>query len=489
MHRRCIILFLLTALSMGAFSCSSISLHEAKTIVKCADSLRAIDKRYDDSIQIAQAYETLTRWRWLFADDYLHACYHYGRLLKDGRDDYIAAMQCFINGTHSCSSDYQIYGRIYSNIADLCEFAGEYQLAYDMNARSAECFLLYGDSLLFNYGLNNMAFEMAELRKKAETLLLLDSIEKQCDDQMLMAYTYLTKAIMYRNVSQYDSAIIFVGKAEKNGCIAPLNTTVKAQAFHKLKMADSAIYYAQKVLHDEHAAYQNKFNALYIISHNDSTLTKEQIRDYASQREDIRFYEREPRQDKLIQAVQLLEQDLNRKPDYLWLWSIIGTLLVVGVFISVRTYEGRHKRDLLSQEIDDLKSASTVIQKKHNEIEEHYRNQYEQMESDIVRNCVTIRNNADMAKNLNWTDFEAMCKIVDRRFYMLASKLRKTQVLNETEVRLCILVLLDLSRTEIADTLPYALNSVGKLKDHTAKKLGSTGKNLRTFLVKMAIEG
>ncbi len=86
-------------------------------------------------------------------------------------------------------------------------------------------------------------------------------------------------------------------------------------------------------------------------------------------------------------------------------------------------------------------------------------------------------------------DFEALCKIVDRRFYMLASKLRKTQALNETEVRLCILVLLDLSRAEIANTLPYALNSVGKLKDHTAKKLGTTGKNLRTFLVRMAIEG
>ena len=474
---------------MGAFSRPSVSFYEAKAIVKCADSLRAVNKMYDDSTQIAQAYETLTRWRWLFADDYLHACYHYGRLLKDGRDDYIAAMQCFINGIHSHAHDYEIYGRIYTNIAEICEFAGEYELAYDLDARSADYFLLNGDSLMFCYSLNFMALEMAELSKKEETLLLLDSIEKQCDDQMLMAYIYVTKAIMYRNVSQYDSAIYFVDQAEKNGYITPLNTTIKAQAFSRLKMADSAIYYSQKVLHDETAVYQNKYNALYILTHQDSTLNKTQILDYSSQREDLRLYEREPRREKLILALQLLEQNLNRKPDYLWLWSIIGTLLVVGVFISIRTYKGRHKRDLLSQEIDDLKSASTVILKKHNEIEEHYRNQYEQMESDIVRNCATIRNNADMAKNLNWTDFEAMCKIVDRRFYMLASKLRKTQALNETEVRLCILVLLDLSRAEIANTLPYALNSVGKLKDHTAKKLGTTGKNLRTFLVRKAIEG
>ena len=92
MHRCCVIFFLLTTLSMGAFSRPSVSFYEAKAIVKCADSLRAVNKMYDDSTQIAQAYETLTRWRWLFADDYLHACYHYGRFLKDDREDFIVAM-------------------------------------------------------------------------------------------------------------------------------------------------------------------------------------------------------------------------------------------------------------------------------------------------------------------------------------------------------------------------------------------------------------
>ena len=82
-----------------------------------------------------------------------------------------------------------------------------------------------------------------------------------------------------------------------------------------------------------------------------------------------------------------------------------------------------------------------------------------------------------------------MCQIIDRQFYMLASKLRDKNVLNETELRLCVLVLLDMSRAEIAHTLPYALNSIGKLKDHTAKSLGTTGKNLHDFLLKLAIEG
>ena len=82
-----------------------------------------------------------------------------------------------------------------------------------------------------------------------------------------------------------------------------------------------------------------------------------------------------------------------------------------------------------------------------------------------------------------------MCKIIDRHFHMLASKLRQKQCLNETELRLCVLVLLDMSRTEIADTLPYALSSVGKLKDQTAKLLGTTGKKLRKYLINLVVEG
>ena len=81
-----------------------------------------------------------------------------------------------------------------------------------------------------------------------------------------------------------------------------------------------------------------------------------------------------------------------------------------------------------------------------------------------------------------------MCKIMDDNFYMLASRLHQRHVLNETEIRLCILVLLNLSRTEISNILPYALSGVGKLKDQTAKELGTTGKNLREYLLKMTIE-
>ena len=111
------------------------------------------------------------------------------------------------------------------------------------------------------------------------------------------------------------------------------------------------------------------------------------------------------------------------------------------------------------------------------------------MEEEICNKCVLLRNSKNFTKDFEWVSFERVCTIADSQFNMFASKIRQRNILNETEIRLCILVLLNMGRAEISQTLPYSINSVGKLKDQTAKLLGTTGKNLHDFLMKIAIEG
>ena len=81
-----------------------------------------------------------------------------------------------------------------------------------------------------------------------------------------------------------------------------------------------------------------------------------------------------------------------------------------------------------------------------------------------------------------------LCKCIDTNFFMLAEKLKQKHILNEQEVRLCVLVLLNISRNQIADILPYAQNGVGKLKYRVAKKLHIEGKNLRKYLICIATD-
>ena len=180
MQNRGIILLLITTLLL---SCSPKALREAEDVVAQADSLRAAGQMYGidagDSATLAQAYETLgslSLFNFHFSPSYAHACYHYGRLLRE-KDNPVEAMQCFINATHSRTRDYHILGRVYSNMGSICHLANEFPLAYDMYEHSAEMFLQNGDSLLYYYDLNNMAFELAEQGKKEECLKILHDID------------------------------------------------------------------------------------------------------------------------------------------------------------------------------------------------------------------------------------------------------------------------------------------------------------------------
>jgi DNA-binding CsgD family transcriptional regulator len=65
--------------------------------------------------------------------------------------------------------------------------------------------------------------------------------------------------------------------------------------------------------------------------------------------------------------------------------------------------------------------------------------------------------------------------------------LKATNKLEEKEIRLCVLVLLEMDNLTIAKTINYAPNGVGKYKYRIAQKLGTTIRELRQFLIEMAI--
>lgn len=462
-------------------SCSPRAVREAQEVVAHADSLREAhlyaQNEYDDSLSLAQAYETLKEiplpFRgWLgLNSSYAHACYHYGRLLR-AKDNYVEAMKVFIDATHSRTRDYRILGRVYSNIAEMCHLAGDYALSYDMFAKSADCLLQNGDSSNYFYALNSMAFELAEQGKKDETLILLDSITRNCNDKNIILKTWETKAEMYLNSCQYDSAIVIVDSMLRSGYNSPTGLLIKAQAFSFLGSTDSAVYYAKKVLDTTRSLFDMN-NALYILTHDDKSKNKNEIRQASADRSDIQKLI-EIRHGKITTAVQLLEQDLTRKPDLRWLYSTIGTLVLIsfGLFFYVR--KKHRKRELLSQQIEELENRNNDTIAK--------------ISAQIENNIALLSQSANLKEDLSWSDYNKLCRIVDLQFNLLATKLHKKQVLNETQIRLCVLVLLNLRRVDIANTLPYAQNGIGKLKDQTSKLLGTTGKNLRLFLIKVAIE-
>ncbi|MBQ6724461.1 MAG: hypothetical protein IJQ84_08140, partial [Paludibacteraceae bacterium] len=205
-------------------ACTSSVRREAQETVVQVDSLWRAGEAYTDSAALAKAYETLSSSRYQLlsifnkqlATDYAHACYHYGKLLR-AKENPAAAMECFINATHSRTRDYHILGRVYNNIGDICHIAGEYALSYEMFERSANEFLKDGDTLSYYYCLNDMAFELAVQGKKDSALHLLTNIERNCQDEDVLSRHIETKAAAYEAVHQYDSAIYYAKGIVANG--------------------------------------------------------------------------------------------------------------------------------------------------------------------------------------------------------------------------------------------------------------------------------
>lgn len=422
--------------------------------------MRAEGRMYDDSLALAQAYGTLGHWQWFYADEYAHACYHYGRLLRE-KDNPVAAMECFISATHAPTRDYPILGRVYSNMGSVCHLASEFQLSYEMYDRSAEIFMQAGDTLSYYYASNSAAFELAEQGKEKETLTIVKLLSSSCTNEHLMARLLETQAELYTQLQQYDSALFYASQILQRESQNPIALLIKAQVYSSIQNADSAVFYAQNVLANTSELFDLN-NALYIITNDDESKDKTGIRETAADRADVQKLI-EIRQGKLSQAVQLLEQDLQRKPDWRgYALAIMVAMGVVALVVSVRVWKKRKQQ--MNKQVSSLadQQADTIIEsiKKHIDV-------------------------SNLEDTLHWKDYSAMKSEADLYMGGIVSKLEAYH-LNEVEIRFCVLTVMGFSLKQIADTIHYGYPSgIKTLKKRTADKLSTTPPKLRDFLLHM----
>ena len=455
--------------------CSFRSLHETLSVVGEADSLWQQGQMYDDSVRLAQAYSTLRVWRTFYADAYAHACYHYGKLLR-ANDDPVAAMQVFIDATHSRTRDYHILGRVYSNMGSICHLAGDFPLAYDMYERSGEMYLQNADTLLYYYDLSNMAFELAEQGKKDSTLALCKIIEDNNTDMYVLAKIWEAKALLYRNIKQYDSVICAVDQmVTLTHDVQPTGLTLKAYAFWMTEQRDSALYYAKCVLSMTNASLQDKYNVLYVLMKSGDSKHTEEIKSISERRADLQTQKLIPLHKQNAVASSMLQYDLDNQSIYIYVLLLVGIVVLVVCIIWI--YVGRIKRSQKRQQII-LNSV------KQRQVEQ---NQYKQHAIESV--CQYLRSKSNWQQEIDWNNYDLLCEYVNKHFFFLAQALKERNVLNEKEIRLCFLVMIGgFTDKQMAGILWYGEKSIRSIKRITAHKLGTNAANLRHFLINLTIE-
>ena len=137
-----------------------------------------------------------------------------------------------------------------------------------------------------------------------------------------------------------------------------------------------------------------------------------------------------------------------------------------------------------------LQQINESLRQESEELKEQYSAHQNQYLQEIEENCNAIRNSHDWKKEVHWTKYDELCEFINRHFFMLANKLKATGKLDEKEIRLCFLILLDMHKNkELANLLYYGETGIGTFKYRLSKKFNLYSKDLRKFLLDLAVSG
>ena len=467
-------------------ACSPQRRQQAEMTVRTADSLRAAGQYYNDSAALAEAVSALRPLRFFRRNSYAHACYHYGRLLIDANSPVIA-MEQLLRAEQYAGTDYILRGRILTNIAYICQLEERWPLAYDIYQESGNCFLQGEDTIAYYIALHSMAKMSAYIPSYDSTFVLIDSIRSNCPDSLIRIQAFVPAMQYYIRHKDYELAIQYADTLIKYKTLYSFACLTKAQAYHYLNQKDSACWYAEQVIAVD-PILLNLRNAYYILVNDDVNADKELIKQRASTRADIQR-EMQHRQAELTRAVDyyLQQQQISKRRKialFIGFFVLLGLLSAVLVLYSRRK---KHKKDIISlhKKNRTLQLSNQDLQQTNMHLQSEQAEQYRQILSDIESTCQTLLANPNWMKVMQWDDYKSLCRNINVRFYRLEERLQAINSMKEQEVRLCVLVLMNLSHKEIAGILHCSHTSIGRFKENTAQKLGVHGGELRMRLLEL----
>ena len=272
----------------------------------------------------------------------------------------------------------------------------------------------------------------------------------------------MTYAELYKNTQQYDSAIYYAKQALSYDVAESTPLVILTQVYAYKGVKDSAVFYANRTL-EISCKLSDLNNVLYVLTNDDNTKDIDAVRKTAADRADAQKL-LEIRKGKLAQAVQLLEQDLHRKPDRRWLYVLVGFMMLVGGGLGLLYTYRRSRR--IKKDADGMRAT-------------------------LEKKCEAIVQLSDkqQTSTIYWNDYSALCYFMDVNMNGIVNKLlQQNPNLTEQNIRLSITILIGFSYSRSADLLCLSKASISKSKQILAAKLGTEIKSLRSYLMDMACQ-
>lgn len=482
-HRLLQVLLLACVLCAGT-GCTAW--HKAQTVIREADSLDTRGIIYQDTAALQQVIRIWDKpiLYVLKHNDLGKAYYYLGRNREDRYQQYVEAAECYIRSDQLHMSDPVRRGRVNSCMGYLCGNADKECLNLAFAQRALYYFKQAHNDAYISYQLLYIMQIYSYMGDYHRSDSIARTVSLCEQDSVAMQQLYLHRGWCAYHQREYDSALVAYQHAMQFTADTDTNQwQIRDRMMaihHRLGNLDSAVYYAKNIVNEiDNPVF--RANAYYVLM-DDATGKNDTktLSDYAHERADMHRLLQKEKNDYAL-AASLLENYLDSTSSTSILSVVVrislGAVLLIGsIFIGIWLWRKYHKRLLDTQQhASKLEKQLADINLQQTEKLEQKRDAVEMV---ILKNRETFALDAPI-----WCNDDLLCQTADLYLYNLYTRLHSRFAITVQDLKICILVIYDASRTQTSAATLRAYSSIPKIRTNTAKKFGTTAPQLRAFLI------
>lgn len=476
----------LLTLLLGKFvACQSW--HDAKAVIAEVDSLLAKSVIMRDTAALTRAIEALDKpiTRKLAREELVKAYYLMGRNLDDYHHNFADAADYYIAADRLKTKDLILRGRINSCMGYLCKQDSCFEEALIFYERANEAFAESGNEQRYANGLLSIAECQISLHQYAMADSLLHVAEEYHIDSAYYARMIETRGMYYYEIQKYDSALVYLesikdfSRSVEDKCF---NAHQILQCYSRVNKIDMALFYAEYIVrYSQHVGLQS--NAYYIlmkIAEFSNDVNK--LAEYSYLREDKDRKNRCYMESYASATTKLTTYIANPEPFRYWKITIFVCFVVIVSAISVIIVHRKRNKEIAIQK--------AIVEAELHKWQEQMREKLAIEEANvaakrkIISDIVMMHSENFLPNKEIWKDEQELYRLANSSFGFIIYRLHETyRNLNNREVKICLMVLLDFPNKKIADIACCSEDSVSTIKQRLAKKLYTSPRELRVFLM------
>ena len=453
---------------MGNFvACQSW--REAKAVVKEADSLLVVHKVVTrDTAALASAINTLDGVLGrVFAREYLAKAYYFMGRNFYYLNDFSTAADYYILCDRMNPSDPMYKGRINSCMGYLCKQDSCFKEALVFYERANDAFEKSGNERRIANGLLSIAEQYINLKQYDKADSVLAVAERYEIDSAYYANVMDVKAMALFNQQKYNLALACLLETknyQQNVEVQSYRAMKMMQLYARMDSLRQTIPLANYILQNSTNAIFRSNAYFYLIQDAEKHTKLKEIAKYSYLRED-EDRKVQHNSEYYAQASTKLKVYLQNPNPYRKMGSCIA---IIGLLLILVTG-----------------GALWLCKHYFHTVKIGAKNKAKRRANFTKR---VFNHSIHFVKAATWKDDKTVRDLANLHFSDMFNRLEDTYHLSEREMQICLMILLEYSREQMADILHLQPNTISKAKLKIAKELKTNSAILRDYLIDFLAE-